>query len=62
MSMLCNGNPPLFQGAQKWKHYAAMAATILNRLMHRCAMLEFDGKSYRLKEDAARIAINPEPS
>jgi hypothetical protein len=31
----------------------------LDRLMHRAAMLEFDGKSYRLREAAARIAIAP---
>jgi len=31
-------------------------------LMHRCVMLEFEGKSYRLKEAAARLAINPEAS
>jgi hypothetical protein len=30
--------------------------------MHRCAMLEFEGKSYRLKEAAARIAISSEAS
>ena len=30
--------------------------------MHRCAMLEFEGKSYRLKEAAARIAITAESS
>ncbi|TSE28894.1 hypothetical protein Tchar_02648 [Tepidimonas charontis] len=30
--------------------------------MHRCAMLEFEGKSYRLKEAAARIVNSPEPS
>jgi hypothetical protein len=29
--------------------------------MHRCAMLEFEGKSYRLKEAAARIAIDLAP-
>ena len=28
--------------------------------MHRCAMLEFEGKSYRLKEAAARLAITAE--
>ncbi len=39
-----------------------MATTILDRLMHRCAMLEFEGKSYRMKEAAARIAIGPETS
>jgi DNA replication protein DnaC len=44
---------------QDWGKYladATMATTILDRLMHRCAMLEFEGKSYRLKEAAARIA------
>ena len=48
---------------QDWGKYlgdATMATTILDRLMHRCAMLEFEGKSYRLKEAAARIALNPE--
>ena len=38
---------------------ATMASTILDRLMHRAAMLEFEGKSYRLKEAASRIALNP---
>ena len=50
---------------QDWGRYlgdATMATTILDRLMHRCTMLEFEGKSYRLKEAANRIAINPEPS
>lgn len=50
---------------QDWGKYlgdATMATTILDRLMHRCAMLEFEGKSYRLKEAATRIAINPQSS
>ena len=50
---------------QDWGKYlgdATMATTILDRLMHRCAMLEFDGKIYLLKEAAARIAISPEAS
>jgi DNA replication protein DnaC len=50
---------------QDWGRYlgdATMATTILDRLMHRCEMLEFEGKSYRLKEAATRIAINPETS
>ena len=50
---------------QDWGKYlgdATMATTILDRLMHRCAMLEFEGKSYRLKEAAARIAVAPESS
>jgi DNA replication protein DnaC len=50
---------------QDWGKYladATMATTILDRLMHRCTMLEFEGRSYRLKEAAARLAINPEPS
>ena len=50
---------------QDWGKYlgdATMATTILDRLMHRCTMLEFEGRSYRLKEAAARIVSNPEPS
>lgn len=50
---------------QDWGRYlgdATMATTILDRLMHRCTMLEFEGKSYRLKEAAARIAISTESS
>jgi DNA replication protein DnaC len=50
---------------QDWGKYlgdATMASTILDRLMHRCVMLEFEGKSYRLKEAAARLAIHPETS
>ena len=48
---------------QDWGKYlgdATMATTILDRLMHRCAMLEFEGKSYRLKEAASRIATAAE--
>jgi DNA replication protein DnaC len=44
---------------QDWGKYLGdntMASTILDRLMHRSTMLEFEGKSYRLKEAAARIA------
>lgn len=47
---------------QDWGKYlgdVTMASTILDRLMHRAAMLEFEGKSYRLKEAAARIAMTP---
>jgi DNA replication protein DnaC len=43
-----------------WGKYlkdTTMATTILDRLMHRCVMLEFEGKSYRLKEAASRLAI-----
>ena len=50
---------------QDWGRYlgdATMATTILDRLMHRCTMLEFEGKSYRLKEAAARIAVSTETS
>jgi len=50
---------------QDWGRYlgdATMATTILDRLMHRCTMLEFEGKSYRLKEAASRIALSPETS
>ena len=51
--------------AQDWGRYlgdATMATTILDRHMHRCTMLEFEGKSYDVKDAAARIAINPESS
>lgn len=47
---------------QDWGKYlgdATMATTLLDRLMQRCAMLEFEGKSYRLKEAASRIAVTP---
>ena len=46
---------------QDWGKYlgdATMGTTILDRLMHRAVMLEFEGKSYRLKEAAARLALN----
>ena len=50
---------------QDWGRYlgdTTMASTILDRLMHRCAMLEFEGKSYRLKEAAGRLISTPEPA
>lgn len=50
---------------QDWGKYlgdATMGSTILDRLMHRCTMLEFEGKSYRLKEAAARIVNKLETS
>jgi len=34
---------------------AAMATTILDRLMHRSVLVEFQGRSYRLKEAAQRL-------
>jgi DNA replication protein DnaC len=49
------------RAVRDWGKYlgdATMATTILDRLMHRAAMLEFEGKSYRLKEAASRIALN----
>jgi DNA replication protein DnaC len=47
---------------QDWGKYlgdSTMATTILDRLMHRSHLLEFEGKSYRLKEAATRLAQNP---
>lgn len=35
-----------------------MASTILDRLMHRSILLEFEGKSYRLKEAASKLVQN----
>lgn len=46
---------------QDWGKYlgdATMATTILDRLMHHAAMLEFEGKSYRLKEAASRLTLH----
>jgi DNA replication protein DnaC len=46
-----------------WGKYlkdVTMATTILDRLMHRCSMLEFEGRSYRLKEAASRLAVSNE--
>ena len=46
---------------QDWGRYlgdATMATTTLDRLMYRASMLEFEGKSYRLKEAATRLALN----
>jgi len=48
---------------QDWGKYlgdATMGTTILDRMMHRAVMLEFEGRSYRLKEAAARLAIAAE--
>ncbi|MDM7456617.1 MAG: ATP-binding protein [Tepidimonas sp.] len=45
--------------ARRIADISAEATTILDRLMHRCAMLQFEGKSYRLKEAASRIAVTP---
>ena len=47
---------------QDWGKYLGdntMATTILDRLMHRSHLLEFEGKSYRLKEAATRFALHP---
>ena len=44
---------------QDWGKYLGdntMATTILDRLMHRAHLLEFEGKSYRLKEAASRLS------
>lgn len=47
---------------QDWGKYLGdntMASTILDRLMHRSHLLEFEGHSYRLKEAATRFAQQP---
>ena len=44
---------------EDWGKYLGdntMGTTILDRLMHRSALLAFEGKSYRLKEAASRLA------
>ena len=50
---------------QDWGTYlgdATTASTILDRLMHHSHQLEFDGKSYRLKEAAEKLARPPKSS
>ena len=42
-----------------WDAYlgdTALATTILDRLMHRSVLAEFQGQSYRLREAAGRLA------
>jgi DNA replication protein DnaC len=39
---------------------STMASTILDRLLHRSKLIEFEGKSYRLREAAARLAVTEE--
>jgi DNA replication protein DnaC len=44
---------------QDWGSYLrdnTMSTTILDRLMHHCHLLEFEGRSYRLKEAAETLA------
>jgi DNA replication protein DnaC len=44
---------------QDWGTYlrdSTMSTTILDRLMHHCHLLEFEGRSYRLKEAAEALA------
>ena len=44
---------------QDWGAYLGdntMSTTILDRLMHQCHLLEFDGRSYRLKQAAETLA------
>jgi DNA replication protein DnaC len=38
---------------------AALTTTVLDRLMHRSVLAEFQGRSYRLKEAAGRLAREP---
>ena len=45
-----------------WKSFlgdAALTTAILDRLLHRSVLVEFRGKSYRLKEAASRLAKGP---
>ncbi len=46
-----------------WGNYlgdAALASTILDRLMHRSVLLEFEGRSYRLKYAAEKLVKDPD--
>jgi DNA replication protein DnaC len=44
-----------------WPHYLgeiALATSILHCLMHRGMLIEFKGRSYRIKEASQRLATN----
>jgi DNA replication protein DnaC len=48
-----------------WAHYlgdSALATTILDRLMHRSVLVEFKGRSYRLKHAASRLVAKANDS
>ena len=47
------------QDLSKYLGDITTATTILDRLMHRSHLLKFEGKSYRLKEPAARLVQPP---
>ncbi len=59
ITLLKNGiitsNRPIEDWGKLLKDNAASSA-ILDRLLHRGHLLEFEGKSYRLKEAAKRLA------
>lgn len=47
---------------EDWKTFigdTALTSAILDRLLHRSVMVEFRGKSDRLKEAATRLATGP---
>jgi len=49
---------------QDWGKYLGdntMATTILDRLMHRSHLLEFEGRSYRMKEAASKFGTQEPP-
>jgi DNA replication protein DnaC len=55
LSTLVTSNRPVVD----WGKYlgdAALASTLLDRLMHRSRLMEFRGRSYRLKEAALKLA------
>jgi DNA replication protein DnaC len=54
-STLLTSNRPIEDWGKLLKDNAASSA-ILDRLLHRGHLLKFEGKSYRLKEAAARLA------
>ena len=55
-SSLISSNRPIEDWGKLLKDNAASSA-ILDRLLHRGHLLKFEGKSYRLKEAAKRLAI-----
>lgn len=55
ISTIVTSNRPIADWA-KYLGDTALASTLLDRLMHRSRLLEFVGRSYRLKEASLRLA------
>jgi len=60
-SSMLTSNRPL-ENWGKLLHDNATSSAILDRLLHRGHLLQFEGKSYRLKEASIRLTENKQKS